>query len=199
MKLTVLGAALLLAAALPVAGQAQVGSTIVLGGGFAEGCSRAALDLVRANERRGDRMGPPVDAIALCNRALSEESLDRRDQAATHVNRGVLEMNARTFAAARADFARAVDLKPDLAEAHVNLGGALIALGDYRAGVVAIDRGLDLQTEEPEKAYFNRAMARERLDDIKGAYFDFLKASELKPDWEAPRTQMQRFTVTPQP
>ena len=35
----------------------------------------------------------------------------------------------------------------------------------------------------------------EALDDLQGAYMDFRKASELKPDWEMPKKEMSRFVV----
>ena len=67
-----------------------------------------------------------------------------------------------------------------------------------RDGVDAITHGLALGSAEPEKAYFNRALGYEALGDEKAAYFDFLKASQLKPDWAEPRQELVRFTVKPQ-
>ncbi len=58
-----------------------------------------------------------------------------------------------------------------------------------------IDRGLALDPDQPEKAYFNRAVAKERLNDLKGAYFDYRRALELKPDWDMPKVELARFTV----
>ena len=46
------------------------------------------------------------------------------------------------------------------------------------------------------KAYFNRAVAYEGVDDEKSAYLDYQQALALKPDWEAPKHELQRFTVT---
>jgi len=63
--------------------------------------------------------------------------------------------------------------------------------------VADIDRGLAYGPEQPEKAYFNRALAKEFLDDTKGAYLDYLKAAELAPTWTAPQVELKRFTVHP--
>ena len=41
------------------------------------------------------------------------------------------------------------------------------------------------------------AMARWRMDNVKGAYLDFRKALELKPGWEEATKQLAYFTVTP--
>ena len=62
-------------------------------------------------------------------------------------------------------------------------------------GLTEIDRGLSMNPEEPEKAYFNRALANEGLDDMKAAYLDYMKALELAPNWDAPRHELTRFTV----
>ena len=49
---------------------------------------------------------------------------------------------------------------------------------------------------EPAKAYFNRAMAHEGMDDLKSAYLDYRKAEEIQPEWDAPRKELDRFTVS---
>jgi len=62
-----------------------------------------------------------------------------------------------------------------------------------------IDRGLALNPGEPEKAYFNRGLAEEGLDNIPAAYRDYSHAAELKPDWAPPRNELSRFTVATRP
>ena len=39
------------------------------------------------------------------------------------------------------------------------------------------------------------AFTEEALDDIQNAYRDYLRASQLKPDWPHPRNELTRFTV----
>jgi len=171
-------------AATALASQAQA-SVFVIGGGLATECSMAALKGLS-----DDR------TLALCDTALDTESLDRDALAGTLVNRGVIYMRRQNFVAARRDLDRAVQVGPTLGEAFVNRGAAMIGQRDYAQALSNIDQGLGLSPQEPEKAYFNRALAYEGLGDMKRAYFDYLKASELKPDWEAPKTQLVRFTVT---
>ena len=55
-----------------------------------------------------------------------------------------------------------------------------------------------MKPTEPEKAYYNRGVAEERLGDVRSAYFDYRTASQLKPDWSLPKIELARFTVTPQ-
>ena len=163
-------------------------SVTVIGGGFAEDCSRAARAVA-------DRSAPLDGAISGCTRALEDEPLSMRDLAGTYVNRGVLYLAAADYGSAQRDFDSAVRIEPQLGEAWVNRGAALIGMGRDADGVVDIDKGLGLSSSEPEKAYFNRAIAKERLDDVKGAYFDYQKALELKPGWEMPQRELARFHV----
>jgi tetratricopeptide (TPR) repeat protein len=160
----------------------------VLGGGFASECSRSA-------KAAAELRAPQIEAIHECDLALDAEVLSVHDAAATHVNRGVLYLARGKYVEARKDFDEAAAMEPGLGEAYVNRGAALIGLGRPADAVAEIDKGLALNPEQPEKAYFNRAIAKERLNDVKGAYLDYLKASELKPDWDAPKTELMRFRV----
>lgn len=162
--------------------------TTVFGGGMAQACSESARAVAESHP-------PHADAIGECSRAIEEEVLNRRDLAATFVNRGVLHLTLADYADARSDFDRAVELMPGMGEAYVNRGAALIGLSQETAAIAQIDQGLTLNPEEPEKAYFNRALAKERVNDLKGAYADFQKALALKPDWPAPKQELARYSV----
>lgn len=185
--MTPLAPALLLLAVLPVAARAQ--SVSVFGAGqLAEACSLAA------------RAGRPSErAVELCGRSIDSEPLSVRELAGTYVNRGVLRLLAGQYPAAEADFDQAVANEPAMGESYVNRGAALIAQRRFQAGVADLNRGLALHPQEPEKAYYNRALARERLGDLRGAYADYRTAASLKPGWPAPVAELARFTVTPRP
>ena len=175
----------LLAAA---AATSAAGASLVLGGGSAQACYEAA----RSTDHRGPAGNTQLDT---CTRALETEALPVRDRAGTFVNRGILRMSRLEYAAALEDYSAAVRLQPKSGVAHVNRGAALIGLGRAEEGVTAIDYGLSLGAEQPENAYFNRGYAREQLGDVKGAYLDFSRAAELRPDWALPRQELARFTV----
>lgn len=159
----------------------------VFGGDQAQACYQAA--------KYGD---PTRTGLGDCTLAIESTPLSLDDLAGTYVNRGVVHMLHEQFRLAQADFDSALQLKANLGEAYVNRGAALIALHRYAEGIADIDRGLPLRPDEPEKAYYNRAIADEALDNVKQAYFDYLKASELKPTWTAPKTELARFTVRTQ-
>ena len=169
-------------AALLAAGSASA-AVSVLGEGPAAQCSSAAL--------AGDATDEDLSA---CNMAVLQAA-SVHEKAGTYVNRGVLLLRRKDYNGARADFDAAEKLEPTMGEAVVNRGASFIAERRYLEGLTEIDRGLALNPEEPEKAYFNRALANEGLDDMKGAYLDYMKALELAPNWEAPRHELSRFTV----
>jgi tetratricopeptide (TPR) repeat protein len=181
----------LLASAVFWQSQSVSASTTVYGNGMAQLCSNAARAVAKTG--RAD-----AQSLAACDIALSDESLTVRDRAGTLVNRGVLRLVLVAFADAKQDFEAAVALMPDLGAAYTNRGAALIGLKRYADGIADIDRGLSLNTEEPEKAYFNRALADEALDDAKDAYLDYSQAARLKPDWDQPKAELARFAVVRQ-
>jgi tetratricopeptide (TPR) repeat protein len=132
---------------------------------------------------------------SMCTMALDGELLSLRDRAGTYVNRGILKLRRHEFSSAMFDFNRAIETKPDLGEAYVNRGAAQVGSKKYADGLADLNRAIQLGVDEPEKAYYNRALAYEGLDDVKAAYFDYQKAIELKPDWEPPKKELSRFTV----
>src|SRR5579863_108870 len=182
MKLTLLAAATALAVGL--AGAAQ-GAVTVLGDTNAQGCSQAAF------HDRGDD-----SALELCNAAIQDVFTDRRDLAGTHINRGVIYMTRGDYASARQDFNQAISIDGTIGEAWVNRGAVNIIEKRYQEGITDIDKGLALGTEEPAKAYYNRAVAYEGIDDEKSAYLDYQQATTLAPDWDLPKHELLRFTVT---
>ena len=171
-------------AALAVAGPADTAVT-VFGGGMAEDCSHAAIT---------GKSDPA--SILTCSLALGGEDLDRIARAGTLINRGVMKLRRLAFEDARADLDAAVALTPTIGEAWVNLGAVAVGERRYEAALDDLNRALKLGVKEPEKAYFNRALAYEGLEDEKSAYFDYQQALALKPGWSLPKTELLRFTVT---
>ncbi len=172
-------------------GAGKAGATVtIIGNGLAAVCSTAARHAAESWPGR-------AEGEQECTLALENESLSQHETAATYVNRGVLYLSDGAVDPARRDFERALKIEPNLPEALVDRGAALIAGARETEGVAEITRGLALHPGEPEKAYYNRGVAEERLGDLKSAYFDYLKASDLKPDWPLPKGELVRFKVTP--
>jgi tetratricopeptide (TPR) repeat protein len=161
------------------------GATTTIGSGPAENCASVARAGGYGNINENT-----------CTEALEARDLVRRDQAATFVNRGIMRLRSGNYLNAIADFDSAIQLVPDMGEAYVNRGAASIKLGRFDASLMDLNRGLELGVDEPAKAYYNRALAYEGLDDLRAAYFDYRRASEINPQWQEPKTQLVRFTVT---
>ena len=178
-----LAAAIALAAACIAPGSA-LASTLVIGNGLAADCSQEAI------KGRADKQ-----VLDLCTAALESQLMPREDTARTYVNRGVVYLRRGVYDLAEKDFARAEKLWKDLPEVFINRGAIRIRQSRFTEAVAELDRGIALDPSEPEKGYYNRGVAKEALDDLQGAYMDFRKASELKPDWEMPKKEMSRFIV----
>lgn len=163
---------------------ARADGFVIVSGGLAHDCYLAAK-AGRATDRE----------IRLCGAALEQDNLADRDLAGTHINRGTLYLKQKAWTEALADFDAAVKIGPGIGEGWVNRAAALIGAGRYQDAVVSSDKGIALNPTEPEKAYFNRATARELIGDVEGAYADYRRAVELAPDWQPPKDELKRFKV----
>ena len=165
-------------------------SVVILGNGQARECEQHA-------KLAADRMMSPAHAEATCSEALAIEQLSPSDRAATLNNRGVVRFAMLDEpVSAMDDFTAAADVNPRLGTSYVNRGTVFLREQRFEEARAELDRGIELgNIDEPWKAYYNRALAREALNDVRGAYDDFMKALELNPGWEMATAQLSRFTV----
>lgn len=139
-----------------------------------------------------DRMG-----LAACDRAANGENVSTTLRAALLANRADIRLRMHDYAGTIADADASIGLDPELAAAYLNRGAGLIGLQRYQDALPALDKAIALSlSDRLQLAYFNRGMARENLGDIRGAYLDYKKASELDPEFEPAKEQLARFTVT---
>jgi tetratricopeptide (TPR) repeat protein len=133
--------------------------------------------------------------LAACTMAANLAGDGKARLAAALTNRGVLHLARAEYDAAIADSNAALEVDAAMAEAMVNRGVALMLSGRPKDAVTDLTRALALAPAHEERAYFNRAMAREDSGDQLGAYLDYRKASELAPNWDRPKHELARFTV----
>lgn len=176
-------------AAVVMAPQSQAAVT-VFGGGLARSCYEAVeYSKVTASK-----------AVEICDLALEQEMLSRRDRAATLTNRGILYMREGRHERALADYAKSIRLMPELLESKVNLGAALYGLGRYQEALAALNEGLNTDSVDARAVgFYNRALCHERLGDLQAAYDDFQRALDAYPGFELAQKQLQRFTVVTVP
>jgi lipoprotein NlpI len=178
-SLLLLGAGLLAGA---TAADAQ--TVITLGSGMAHECFAHAKTGLQLKE-----------GAIICNVALQQEVLSKKDRAGTYDNRGiVLDMLGRTDEAA-SDFHAAIALEPGLGDAYVNLGSMLIKQGQHQAALDQINTGLDLGMSYPQIGYYDRAVAEQMLGRYKDAYYDYKKTLELEPNFAMASERLKDFTV----
>ena len=135
----------------------------------------------------------PDEAIAACTRALEAEHLDQPSSITTHINRGNLYLRRNDPQPAIADFDAVIAADRRNAEARLDRGVALMMQGQPGPAVAVITEALTLGVHEPQKAYYDRAAAREALGDLRGAYEDYSTALQIAPDWGPANAEMQRL------
>ncbi len=174
---------LLIAGALAVAGP-SFASTVVIGEGLGEACFN------QAKYGHSDR-----DALNICDKAIENGFLSKKDAAATYVNRGIVRSSRGDLEGAVTDYNNALRINPTLGEAFANRGTVYIRKEQYTTALNELDRALSLDLEQPAMVYFNRAIVYENIGDKTKAYQDFKRASELRPTWDSPQIELTRFTV----
>ena len=175
-----------------LAGSASA-TTVVLHGGSGRECYlQTLLAATPDNNRR---------AIAICNEAVDEAASDSDsyNHAAALVNRADIRLRMEDYLGVVEDSRGAIGIYRDLAQAYLNLGAGMIGLKRYDEALPMLDKAIDLNGGEPERAYFNRAIAKEYLGDIRGAYYDYRKAVEINPGFEAAVTDLTRFKLVTTP
>ena len=139
---------------------------------------------------------PRPEDMRRCNAALSD-AVEPRHIIATYVNRGILRMRRGNLDGAISDFDEALRRDPNEPEAYLNRGTALLRRDQRSEAVAMFSQAINHNTRRPALAHYGRAMAHELLGNLRAAYDDYRRASELDPEWSAPREDLQRFRVVP--
>lgn len=163
---------------------------MVIGGGMARDCYKA-VEFGSA---------PVMESMRLCDLALDQESLSRKDRAATFVNRGILLMRQGNYERAMWDYQEGLRLQPKLLEAKVNIGAALYGLKRYDEAMEALNEGI--KTDSPEAravGLYNRGLIWEHKGNVTAAYYDYKAALDLQPTFVQAAKQLERFTVEKAP
>lgn len=172
-------------AALPLMGMAQTGAMVVnVGGSAARSCYLSA----EARDASSKAMGG-------CDMAVQQGPLDSHNLVASHVNRGILHLVRNSYPDAEADFDRAMALSPNQPEAWLNSGIAQLEQGRAAAAEPRFEKALALRTTAPAIAYYGLALAKEDRGDLRGAYADLKRATELSPQWTAPVRELKRYRL----
>ena len=81
-----------------------------------------------------------------------------------------------------------MSLWPDFAQAHTNLGGVLLKLGDVKGAIGQLRSAIDLNPGEA-RAYYNLGVALAKDGDAEGAKNALARAHQLDPQVEFAKGQ----------
>ncbi len=177
--------AIVLTVAASIAAPSHAAVTVI-GGGLGRECYQA-VEFSRV---------PPSKALEVCDLAIEQERMSRRDRAATYTNRGIIHMRDGRHQRALLDYQKALLLQPDLLETKVNLGAALYNLKRYPEAMKMLNEGIATDSANARATgYYNRALCFEKLGDVQSAYNDFRAALLAKPDFGLAAKQLERFQV----
>lgn len=148
-----------------------------------------------------------LEGLDHCNVAL-EGALIQHDRAATYVNRGVIEHKLGRIDAAMADYNECLRMIPDQPDAYINRGVAYMTENKLDLALADIEKGISLNPSEPALAYFDRAIAYEKLSIatanaaqkqayLQKAYTDYQHAVQVAPQFTAATNALARFRVVP--
>ena len=167
--------------------QSAFSQSLVIGDGGAKQCYLSV------------RHGDPGRASTIrdCKKALADIDLSRKDKAATHVNLGILQMRSGNYTQARKNYDGAIALTQNLPEAYINNSAALIYMGEYKAAIESVNKGIELGTKKMPEALFNRAMAFDHLKQYSNAYRDLKKALEFRPNWAPAVRALGNYEIIP--
>ncbi len=178
----------LLAAAIALTPVTTTGAVSVFGKSTAHECFDA-VEIARtdATLRR---------AYAACSAAIRDRSLTSADAAASFANRGVVNLRKGDYAAALADFDQALDIDPDMADAHTNRAGALIGLDRFEDALAALDAAEAFGSKNEAAMLVNRGLAYEGAGDLDAAYAALSAALAVDPASEAARIELARYRLS---
>jgi tetratricopeptide (TPR) repeat protein len=188
--LSISAGALILLATVPAFAATSWPSTDFLASGTADSCASASI-VAQGNGSVSDR------DLANCTLAIKLAHYDGARAEALN-NRSVLHYARGEYDAALADNTAALKLDDSMAEAIVNRGSIFLVQHRPQAAAENFNRALTFNPAHPEKVYFNRAMAREDMGDLGGAYADYAQAAKLDPQWDQPKREMDRFSIVRQ-
>ncbi|HEY0845491.1 MAG TPA: cbb3-type cytochrome c oxidase subunit I [Noviherbaspirillum sp.] len=92
----------------------------------------------------------------------------RKEEIDREFAEGVRLLRAREYAAAASALHRVLELSPQMPEAHVNMGFAMIGLGKHVAARDFFEGAISLRTSQMN-AYYGLAVALEGIGDLEGA------------------------------
>ena len=130
-------------------------------------------------------------AIRACSKAYKAAPPISEIRSQLVTRRGLLQLSAGRFDKASRDFKMAAKLNKENEFAHLGNGYAALMKQDY-AEAVRLFNDCKTHKDAAPMAVYGLAMAKEMSGDRSGAIANYEKAAEMRPDWDAPRQEIDR-------
>ena len=99
-------------------------------------------------------------------------------------NYGIILKNVRKLKEAETSYRKAIEIKPDYAEAYSNLGNILRDLGNLQEAETSYRKAIEIKPDY-EQAHFNLGNALKEIGKLQEAEISYRKAIEIKPSYAA--------------
>ncbi len=129
------------------------------------------------------RWSKSIHAVAYCDKAIADnESLSKRDLAATYSNRGIIYSANGQYDLAIRDHNRAIAIRSLSGHAMVNRGNVYFRMGEYEKALTDYDQALEINGEANATIYLNRGLVLLEMKNFKLAKLSLLQAQAINPD-----------------
>lgn len=173
-----------LLASLILAPNVQAQSVTIFGGNHAHDCyETATYSVLTSSASKND--------LEECNMAITYGRLNRRDLAATYINRGIINVHIGDIGQAEEDYLTALDMSDRTPETFLNLGNLQFMMQNFQRAVADYDHAESLGVRQQHILYLNRGMALARLGRLDEAEEQYLKVLEMRPNWLLALDKMQ--------
>jgi len=135
----------------------------------------------------------PAGSLEHCDAALRDRTLAKKHRVATLINRGILFNHRGDYTAAIADFEAALALDPAASAAYVNRGNTYFYSRQLDRAIEDYSTSLQMNPRNPHLAHYNRGLVNEARREEKLAFADFVRATELRPNWVPALTRVQQY------
>ena len=142
---------------------------------------------------------PPQRAIAVCTKALETRTLDEATQAATLVNRALIQRRLGRVAAAAADCDTAIALGTSTPEAAVTCAAVYIDADAPDRAIALLDSAPLPDASQRHKAFHNLALAHHDLGQYREAYHFIERTLEAKPHFAPALDLKQQYRAVRSP
>jgi len=133
--------------------------------------------------------------IDICNRAIADGAVLKKELAASYSNRGVLHMAMQNYSQAYKDYDRALKIDTKLAEAYINRGNLWFAVEQFDRAISDYDSALKYGTNKKSITFLNRGLAFEYKGDLDSAKSNYQASLQANPEFKQAKDKLERLNA----